>query len=266
MPKKAAAADTEVVRRKSSRIAEKADAAPPAPAKKAPAKKAPAKKEAAPKKGKAKKEEEEDHMAEDSEEPAAKKRKADDEEEEEEPVAEKKNGAKKAKKEEAPAPVALKEGDSLPADLSALDQDGNSHVLLDLAKDNGIVIFFYPKADTPGCTKQACGFRDNYEVIHAKGYTVYGLSGDKPAAQTKFINKFSLGYTLLSDVDHKVIKAFGIAKGKSVARSHVIIEKGGVIKTLKSVGPLESVQEVVKIVGGTYVEPKKEDKKKKADE
>ncbi|KAJ3208563.1 hypothetical protein HDU67_006681 [Dinochytrium kinnereticum] len=280
MPKKIAnkgeaSNGAEVSHRRSSRLQEKATTAPPPPAKKAPAKKAPAaskdtaKKPAA--KGKKDEEkpeaeaEEEEHTEEET-----KKRKAEDEPEaaaeekeekeekeaeaEAEAASEKKNGApaKKAKKEdEAPVKV-LEEGDSIPADLKVTDQDGKEHAILDLTKEHGIVIFMYPKASTPGCIKQACGFRDNYDALKAKGYEVYGMSADGAKAQTGFKTKQKLQYTLLSDENHKVIKALGAFKApKNITRSHVVIEKGGVIKSKHiQVSPDESVKEAVALIVG----------------
>lgn len=74
----------------------------------------------------------------------------------------------------------------------------------DLIKDNGIVIFFYPKANTPGCTTQACGFRDNYDELLKAGYKVYGMSADKPKSQANWRKKHNFQYNLLSDPSFEV--------------------------------------------------------------
>ncbi|KAH3681927.1 hypothetical protein WICPIJ_007107, partial [Wickerhamomyces pijperi] len=94
----------------------------------------------------------------------------------------------------------LEEGDEIPADLELENQDGESVNLLKLAKDAKVlVVFLYPKASTPGCTRQAVGFRDNFEVLTGLGATVVGLSSDSPKTQTNFKLKQKLSYDLLSD-------------------------------------------------------------------
>ncbi|KAI8848241.1 thioredoxin-like protein, partial [Chytridium lagenaria] len=120
----------------------------------------------------------------------------------------------------------IKEGETVPADLKVTDQEGKEHLVADLTKEHGIVIFFYPKANTPGCTKQACGFRDNYDVLKEKGYEVFGLSSDTAKSQSNWKTKYKLQYTLLTDDHSKALKTFGAFKGGKIVRSHVIIEKG----------------------------------------
>ena len=113
-----------------------------------------------------------------------------------------------------------------------------------------VVLFFYPKAGTSGCTTQACGFRDNYPQIEATDATVIGVSPDKPAALAKWKAKESLPYTLLSDPDHEVAEAYGVwgekkMYGKSymgIIRSHFIIDTEGLIEDVQfKVSPTDSI-------------------------
>lgn len=102
----------------------------------------------------------------------------------------------------------LKEGDKVPA-FSAKDQDGNTINLSDY-KGKKLIVFFYPKANTPGCTAEACNLRDNYAELQAQGYELLGVSADSEKKQTNFRNKFDFQYPLLADEDHTVINAFGV--------------------------------------------------------
>ncbi|KAG7669382.1 hypothetical protein Ndes2526B_g05701 [Nannochloris sp. 'desiccata'] len=107
--------------------------------------------------------------------------------------------------------------------------------LSQICKDQGVVIFAYPKAATSGCTVQACGFRDNYDLIKEAGYEVYGLSFDPPQSQTDWKIKENLQYLLLTDTDGAALKAFGAFKEpQNVVRSHLVIEKGGKILLLEN--------------------------------
>src|SRR4051794_39786324 len=109
----------------------------------------------------------------------------------------------------------LTPGDKAP-DFTLLDQNGESFSLSKSRKAKKVwhLVYFYPKADTPGCTQQACGLRD---IIGEIGDTaVVGISPDKPAAQKKFDTKYSLGFPLLADEDHAVAEAFGVWKQKSM--------------------------------------------------
>ena len=106
----------------------------------------------------------------------------------------------------------LTPGDAAPA-FTLPDQDGNPVSLSDF-KGRKVLIFFYPKADTPGCTAQACGLRD---VARDVGDTaIVGISPDKPAKQAKFDTKYGLGYPLLSDEDHAVARAYDVWREKSM--------------------------------------------------
>ena len=102
----------------------------------------------------------------------------------------------------------LKVGDKVPS-FSAKDQDGNTIKLEDYAGKK-LVLFFYPKASTPGCTMEACNLRDNYQTFLAQGYAILGVSADSAKRQQNFIDKNKLPFPLLADEDKKVISAFGV--------------------------------------------------------
>lgn len=127
----------------------------------------------------------------------------------------------------------LAPGDKAPA-FDLLDQDENHVKLADL-KGHKVLVYFYPKADTPGCTKQACGLND---VLDDIGDTVVlGISPDKPSKQLKFAQKYSLGFQLLSDPDHEVAEAFDVWQEKNmygrkymgIVRSAFLIDERGKI-------------------------------------
>ena len=101
----------------------------------------------------------------------------------------------------------LKIGDPAP-DFSAPDQNGNM-VSLEQFKGKKLVLYFYPKDNTPGCTSEACDLRDNYESFMANGYEVLGVSPDSEKSHQKFIEKYDLPFRLLSDVDKKILEAYG---------------------------------------------------------
>lgn len=102
----------------------------------------------------------------------------------------------------------LKAGDKAP-DFKALDQDGNEIKLSDFSGKK-LVVFFYPKANTPGCTAEACNLNDNYASFQSKGYEIVGVSADSAKRQSNFKNKYDLQYSLIADEDKEVINAFGI--------------------------------------------------------
>jgi peroxiredoxin Q/BCP len=117
-----------------------------------------------------------------------------------------------------------------------------------------IVLFFYPKADTPGCTKQACGFRDNFPLVEEANATVIGLSPDKPAALAKWKTKQNFPFTLLSDSDHQVANAYGAWGEKKsygrtyegIIRSHFVIDAEGKLEDIQiNVRPETSVSRAI---------------------
>jgi len=104
--------------------------------------------------------------------------------------------------------ITLKVGDTVP-NFTAKDQDGNSISLSDY-KGKRLIVFFYPKASTPGCIMEACNLRDNYEVLQEQGYELLGVSADSEKRQTNFRNKYKFPFPLLADEDKAVINSFGV--------------------------------------------------------
>ncbi|RMB60917.1 thioredoxin-dependent thiol peroxidase [Dokdonia sinensis] len=102
----------------------------------------------------------------------------------------------------------LKVGDKVP-DFTTTDQDGNKVSLSDF-KGKDLIVFFYPKASTPGCTAEACNLRDNYKELQEAGYTLLGVSADSEKRQKNFATKYDFPFQLLADEDHSVINAFGV--------------------------------------------------------
>ncbi|MCA1816477.1 MAG: thioredoxin-dependent thiol peroxidase [Acidobacteria bacterium] len=132
----------------------------------------------------------------------------------------------------------LKEGDKAP-DFTARDAEGNTVKLSDLRGQN-VVLYFYPKDDTPGCTKEACSFRDANSVYEREGVKVLGVSLDDERSHQKFAQKYSLPFTLLADTDHAVSDLYGVygertfagRKYMGLARKTFLIDKGGKIKKI----------------------------------
>lgn len=129
----------------------------------------------------------------------------------------------------------LIKGDKAP-NFSAIDQEGKTHQLADF-KGKKLVVFFYPKASTPGCTAEACDLRDNFEQFQAKNYAILGVSADSQKAQLKFKEKYDFPFPLLADEDKAVIQAFGVwgpkkFMGKTydgIHRTTFIIDENGII-------------------------------------
>ena len=123
--------------------------------------------------------------------------------------------------------------------FEAKDQNGNAVKLSDF-QGKKVVLYFYPKDDTPGCTAQACSLRDNYDALLAKGYVVLGVSVDDEKAHQKFIKKYDLPFPLLADTDHALVEAYGVWVEKSmygktymgIARTTFVIDEQGVIKEI----------------------------------
>jgi peroxiredoxin Q/BCP len=143
-----------------------------------------------------------------------------------------------------------------PLDLS--DADGNKVTLKELTARGNVVLYFYPKDMTPGCTTEACSFRDNFDEIKAVDAQVVGVSADSAASHQKFIGKYDLNFPLLADPDNKVTKAYGVYQKKSlygrefmgIVRSTFIIDHNGVIRKVfpkvKVAGHTEEVLEALK--------------------
>ena len=132
-------------------------------------------------------------------------------------------------------PVTLKEGDKAP-DFKGLDQNDKAVQLTDF-KGKNLILYFYPKDNTPGCTKEACDLRDNYDYWLNKGYAVIGVSPDSAASHQKFIEKFNLPFPLIADTDKSVMKAYGTWGEKNmygnikmgVLRTTFVIDTNGII-------------------------------------
>lgn len=118
------------------------------------------------------------------------------------------------------------------ANFSLQNQDGEHMQLKDFA-GKPVVLFFYPKADTPGCTIEACGFRDTFAKLQRAGAVVLGISRDTPKAQKKFREKYDLPYLLLADVDEKVCNQFGVLREKNMYGKKVI----GIERSTFLIGP-----------------------------
>ena len=134
----------------------------------------------------------------------------------------------------------LQVGDPAPEDLG-VDQERNHHKLSDY-KGKKLVVFFYPKANTPGCSAEACNLRDHWSDLQEKGYQVIGVSADSARKQTNFINKFELPFPLIADEDKKVIQAFGVWGPKKfmgkeyegIHRTTFIIDENGKVEDVIS--------------------------------
>lgn len=130
----------------------------------------------------------------------------------------------------------LTKGDPAPH-FSGIDQDGNSHFLQDYLGKK-VVLFFYPKANTPGCTTEACDLRDNFDRFQSNNYMVLGVSADNLKAQSNFKNKFNLPFPLLADEDKSVINLFGVWGPKKfmgkeydgIHRTTFVIDESGIIE------------------------------------
>ena len=129
----------------------------------------------------------------------------------------------------------LKTGDKAP-NFESLDENGNTVKLSDF-EGKKLVLFFYPKASTPGCTAEACDLRDNYQSFLAKGYAILGVSADSAKRQQNWINKHDLPFPLLADEDKTVINAFGVWGPKKfmgreydgIHRTTFVIDENGII-------------------------------------
>jgi peroxiredoxin Q/BCP len=149
----------------------------------------------------------------------------------------------------------LKEGQEAP-DFTLNDDEGNPVSLADFA-GRKFVLYFYPKDDTPGCTAEACAFRDEFAEFRTRGIAIVGVSADSPESHTKFKTKYNLNFTLLSDPDKKVLKAYGVWKEKSmygkkymgVERTTFIIADGQIVKIFPRVKVDGHVDDILKTFG-----------------
>ncbi len=150
----------------------------------------------------------------------------------------------------------LTTGDQAPA-FSAKNQNGENIFLSDFAGKT-VILYFYPKDDTPGCTAEACSFRDNYEALSAKGYVVIGVSTDDEKSHTKFVNKYNLPFNLIADTDKKIVEAYGVWVEKSMygktymgtaRKTFIINPEGNIAHIIEKVDTKNSSQQVLDLVG-----------------
>jgi len=144
-------------------------------------------------------------------------------------------------------------------DFRTTDENGKEVASKDF-RGKTIVLYFYPKADTPGCTKEACGFRDTYKKIEKTGAVLAGISADTAGAQKTFQDKFSLPFMLLADAEKKIANQFGVVKEKNmygrkvmgIARTTFVIGPEGKIKHIfKNVKPEGHAEEVLEYLKST---------------
>jgi thioredoxin-dependent peroxiredoxin len=142
-------------------------------------------------------------------------------------------------------------------EFTLLDENGEKRSLADY-RGKPVVLYFYPKDDTPGCTTEACNFRDDYSAYQTAGVTILGVSPDDPKSHAKFKAKFQLPFTLLADDNHKVCDLYGVWGPKKmmgreyegVHRTTFIIGSDGIIKKVfENVKPAEHSNEVLAAVG-----------------
>jgi peroxiredoxin Q/BCP len=148
----------------------------------------------------------------------------------------------------------LNEGDSAP-DFAVRDAHGNEVKLADL-RGQRVVLYFYPKDDTPGCTKQACSLRDSFSTFEDKNIKVLGVSLDDEESHQKFAEKFNLPFTLLADTDHKLSEAYGVygekdmygKKYMGISRMTFLIDENGkIVKIFRKVNVDEHADEVLAV-------------------
>ena len=149
--------------------------------------------------------------------------------------------------------VTLQKGDKAP-NFSGVDQDGKAHKLADYAGKK-LVVFFYPKASTPGCTAEACDLRGNFERFKANNYELLGVSADSQKAQLKFKDKYEFPFPLLADEDKSVINAFGVWGPKKfmgkeydgIHRTTFVIDENGIIEeVIEKVKTKEHAAQILK--------------------
>lgn len=146
----------------------------------------------------------------------------------------------------------LKAGDKAP-DFKGIDQNGNIISLKDF-RGKKLVLFFYPKDNTPGCTNEVCNLRDNYSALKKKGYAIVGVSADDEKKHKKFIDKFKLPFPLIADVDKKVINVYDVWGEKKfmgltfdgiVRTTFVIDETGTIEKVITSVDTKNHTEQII---------------------
>ena len=146
----------------------------------------------------------------------------------------------------------------IPAPDFELSDDSGASRRLSSFRGQPIILYFYPKDDTPGCTKEACNFRDDYSAYQQAGVVILGVSPDSPKAHVKFKAKYNLPFSLLADEDHAVCELYGVWGEKSmmgkkymgVIRSHFVVdETGQLIDVQYKIKPEDSVNGALKMIG-----------------
>lgn len=147
----------------------------------------------------------------------------------------------------------LKAGDNAP-DFSGPNEKNETISLSDF-QGKKLVLYFYPKDMTPGCTTQSCNLRDNYDMLLKQGYQVLGVSADAPARHQKFIDKYDLPFSLLADEDHTVLNAYGVWGPKKfmgkeydgIHRTTFVIDENGIIEEV--IGKVKTKDHTAQILG-----------------
>lgn len=145
----------------------------------------------------------------------------------------------------------LKEGDKAPS-FRGVDQNGNT-ITLDDFKGKKLILYFYPKDDTPGCTKEACNLRDNYDELKNTGFDVVGVSADTSLKHLKFIEKYNLPFSLIADTQKEVIEAFGCwglkkfmgKEYEGIIRKTFVIENHSIIKVFEKVNTTAHFEQII---------------------
>ena len=149
--------------------------------------------------------------------------------------------------------ITLNEGDKAP-NFKGLDQNAKEVSLSDFSGKK-LILYFYPKDDTPGCTKEACNLRDNHTELMNKGYQVVGVSPDNSSSHQKFIGKYNLPFSLLADIDKSIMKAYGAFGEKNMygkivegvlRTTFVIDENGTILKVFKKVQTDNHTEQILK--------------------
>ena len=150
----------------------------------------------------------------------------------------------------------LKEGDKAP-DFTAKDQNGKTISLADF-KGKTVILYFYPKDDTPGCTAEACDFRDNYQSLLSKGFEVIGVSTDGEKSHKKFETKYNLPFPLIADEEKNIVEAYGVWGEKSMygktymgttRKTFIIDADGNLKKIIDKVDTKAASQQVLEVLG-----------------
>lgn len=149
--------------------------------------------------------------------------------------------------------MSLQPGNMAP-DFSGIDQNGEQIKLSDF-RGKKVVLYFYPKDDTPGCTAQACNLRDNYDQLLKEGFIVLGISKDNEKSHRKFIDKYSLPFSLIADTDTKINEAYGVWAEKSLygktywgtnRTTFIIDEEGKIAEIIQKVDTKNHISQIIK--------------------